>query len=335
MESQIAKELKKLPEVRALLVVLLIITTGFLLKMAWGVISHFSDLILLLFLAWLVSFILEPLIIKLGNLSLSRPGGTLLVYAGLALLFLFAAFLIIPQVLSQLTTLAFLLPEYFAKLPAGFARFQDVLVSAISNSVNLITVAFSFFLSLFLVIFLSFYLSLDRPKIGRELLGLVPKDYQDEALFVVGVIHHSFAQFFRIQLFFGILSGIATWLAMLVLRIQFAATAALLAGIFTVIPLIGPFLAIVPPVLLGFLDSAVKGWIILVLLIIFQQIEFNAIGPKLLGSALKVHPLVVLLSFLLGYKLMGIWGSLFAVPVMSILVTITRELWKHWLVREN
>jgi predicted PurR-regulated permease PerM len=331
----IFKDLKGFPEFRLLIIVLLLITGGYLIGMIWGVLAHFGDLLLLLLLAWLLSFILEPLIVNLSKFSFSRAAASLLVYGGLVVFLLIIGFLIIPSVLIQMTTLASVLPGYFINLPAWLNRFQDVIISAIGTSVNFISLALSFFFSLFVVIILSFYFSLDRPRIGREFLSLVPRDFRDEAMFVSGVINHTFAQFFRVQVVLGIISGFLTWIVMLILTVRFAATAAVLAGIFTIIPLVGPFLALIPPVLLGFLETPTKGWLTLILLIVLQQMEFNILGPKMLGSALKINPIIVLLSFLVGYKLAGAWGSLFAVPVVSILVIIGKELWRHWIIESN
>lgn len=331
----IIQDLKGFPEFRLLTIVLLLISGGYLLGIIWGIVASFSDLLLLLFFAWLLSFILEPLIEKLCKFSLSRTVSSFVVYLGLALFLLVVGLLIIPSVLSQLTTLASLLPSYFSNSPSWLSRFQDVLVSAIGTSVNFIGLVISFFFSLFVVVIISFYFSVDRLRLGEEFLSLIPKGFRDEAIFIKNVINYSFAQFFRVQIVFGIIAGLATWVTMLILQIQFAATAAILAGLFTIIPLVGVILALIPPVLLGFLESPTKGWLVLVFLVLYQQIEFNVLGPKLLGSAFKIHPIVVLLSFFVGYKIAGVWGSLFVIPLVSILVIIGRELWKHWIIESN
>jgi predicted PurR-regulated permease PerM len=331
----VIKELKEIPEFRLLTIVLLIISGAYLFGMVWNILSRFSNIFLLVFLSWLLSFILEPIIAKLTSMSFSRAISAVIVYMGLVVFLLIAGFLIIPSILSQLTTLASVLPEYFSSLPSWLNQFQNVVVSAIGTSVNFISLALSFFFSLFIIIILSLYFSIDREHIGKEILSLIPKGYRDEALFLKDVVNYSFAQFFRVQTVFGIIAGIFTWIVMLILHIPFAATAAVLAGLFTIIPLIGPFLALVPPVLLGFLDLPSKGWASLILLVIFQQLEFNVFGPRLMGSAFKIHPIVVLLSFFVGYTVAGGWGSLFAVPIVSILVIIGKELWKHWIIESN
>lgn len=327
-------DFKKFPEFRLLIIALLAIALIYLFGLVWGVVAHFSDLLLLVFLSWLLSFLLEPLIARLTRFSFSRAVSSLLVYAGLVLLFLAAGLLLIPRLTNQLALLTVALPEYLANSPAWMARFQEALTSVIGLSANLITMAISLVSSTLIVMILSFYFSLDRRQISQEILSLMPKAYRDEALFVSGVINHSFAQFFRVQVIFGVIAGLFTWLVMLALGIQYAAVAAFLAGLLAMIPLVGPLLSLIPPVVLGFLQEPTRGLAIFIVLSIFQAIQYNVFGPKLFGSAFKIHPIIVFLSFFVGFKLAGIWGSFFAVPVISILAIMGKELWKHWLVRD-
>ncbi|MDP2860334.1 MAG: AI-2E family transporter, partial [bacterium] len=52
--------------------------------------------------------------------------------------------------------------------------------------------------------------------------------------------------------------------------------------------------------------------------------------PKLMGAALKIHPVVILLSFLVGAKIAGIWGAFFAAPFIAVAVVIVREILAHY-----
>ena len=65
-------------------------------------------------------------------------------------------------------------------------------------------------------------------------------------------------------------------------------------------------------------------------IILTGQLVYNILSPKLLGTALKIHPIIVLLSFLVGYRLGGVWGAIFAVPVTSAIFIIVKEILKYW-----
>ena len=167
---------------------------------------------------------------------------------------------------------------------------------------------------------------MDKERISREIISLTPKNWHKLIKFTENAIDEAFASFVRIQIIFGIMSGIITWIILRILNVDFAASVAFLAGVFTVIPLVGPILAVVPPVFVAFIMDPAKAVIVLIALLVSQQLIFNIIGSKLLSRAFKLHPAVVLISFLVGFKIGGGVGAIFAVPVLSIILIVTREI---------
>src|SRR5438270_11226632 len=101
-------------------------------------------------------------------------------------------------------------------------------------------------------------------------------------------------------------------------NVSFAASTSLISGILGAIPMIGPILAIIPPLLLPILTNTTQALIIFLILLALQQIIFNIIGPKLLSKTFKLHPVIVLLSFLVGYRIAGSVGAILAVLVLGI-----------------
>jgi predicted PurR-regulated permease PerM len=74
--------------------------------------------------------------------------------------------------------------------------------------------------------------------------------------------------------------------------------------------------------------------LIFAILLIVQQIMLNYLGPKLMGKAFKLHPIIVLLSFIVGYKIAGAFGAIFIVPILAILVIVFKEL-EHYFVNPH
>jgi len=119
-----------------------------------------------------------------------------------------------------------------------------------------------------------------------------------------------------------------------IFRIDYAASIAIIAGLLTIIPLAGPLLGIVPPafvVLLTHPDNPLLAIAVAAILLLIQQITYNAVGPKLMEKAFKLHPIVVLLSILIGFKLAGAMGAVFVVPVLGIAVIVIKKLGYHFL----
>ena len=182
---------------------------------------------------------------------------------------------------------------------------------------------------------ISFYLVIDKEKFQKELYSTTPKKWHPHIQFTQDIVESTFGSYLRIQLLIGVIAGVVTWIVLQIAGIQFAASTAVVAGLLTTIPLLGPALGITPPVLIAFLTNPLKGLIIFLVLIIFQQILFNVIAPRLLGKVFKMHPIVVLLSFIVGYKVFGAIGAVFSVPLLGILLVVIHRLSRHFIAGEK
>ena len=324
------KNLEKLPEARIFFWLLIIIASTYLFRMAWNIIAVFADVFLLLGLSFLLAFILEPFVNIFERKKISRIVSALLVYACLTIVIVIFALVLIPELLNQLSTLATIIPGYFESAPTWAAKFQDFIINTLSNSVVIAGSVASFLFSFLLTIILSFYFLLERNRLEKLVLQIVPFDFQDELLFLTRVVVHSFAGFLRVQLFMGIIGALLTAVVMIIFSAKFIVSVSVWAGLFSIIPVVGPFLSVVPPLLAGLLDSIPKAIAILATLTILQQIQYNIVAPKIMGDTLKIHPAIVLVSFLVGGKIAGVWGAIFAVPVAAILIIVGQKLLDHY-----
>lgn len=327
MFDEIKKELSSI----RILIFLLIAAVGiYLFGILWQVIGVFSDVIIVLIFSWLLSFMLEPVVKKISQaIRLSKTLAAILVYVFFFFLIALAIFLLIPTVTDQIKTLSEIVPNYLKNAPDFINRWGDMFFSSLNNAIGFLPSVAQFLFLIFIVFIISFYLIVDKEKINDELMSLTPKNWREKIEFFQKVIDNAFSSFLRVQLTFGIISGVLTWLILSILGIQFATTAAVLAGIFAVIPLIGPILAIIPPVFVAFVTEPQRAILIFIILLVAQQFIFNVLGPKLLSGAFKIHPIVVLISFLVGAKIAGPIGAVFAIPVLGILIVVFHELSRY------
>ncbi len=330
-------ELKKEANYLRILVILLIAAVSiYLFKIAWTVLDNFSDILVILILSWLLGFILEPLVDTISALlRVGRVWATLITYVLVSLLLALTVFLFIPTVTTQAQTLAKIIPNYLVQTPPFISRYGTTVLQSLTNSISYIPSVAQFFFSMFIVLILSFYFIVDKDRLNKELYSLTPKSWHEQMHFIQDVINKTFASFLRVQLLFGLFAGIVTWIVLTLLDINFAASTSLLSGIFAMVPLVGPLLSIIPPLFVTLLVDPGKAIIVFIVLLIAQQIIFNVVGPKLLGNALKVHPGVVILSFLVGIKIAGGIGAILAVPVLGILTVVLRDLSRNFLAEKE
>lgn len=163
------------------------------------------------------------------------------------------------------------------------------------------------------------YLLIDLPKIQKAGLHYMPPGLRAEWVPVLERIGNTVGSFFRGQLLVAAIVGVMSCLAFLIIGLPFWLPIGLLAGFFNIIPLIGPFVGGGVAVVVGGIEGgpglAIKA---AVAMIVVQQIDNHFISPKVMGWAVRLHPVAVMIALLLGASLGGIWGMLLAVPMMGV-----------------
>ncbi|MCL5746703.1 MAG: AI-2E family transporter [Patescibacteria group bacterium] len=329
------KDVQKESSLLRILILLLILAVGiYIFNIIWQLLQSVGNIIIILLISWLLSFILEPIVALISRTSrIPKTISAVIVYLLLLIIIAAAVLLFIPTITAESKTLADFIPKYLNEAPKFVRRWADTMTSFLDNSISLIPSVAQFSFYVFIVFLFSFYFVVDKEKINRELLYIAPRKWHDKIKFTQAVIEQTFASFLRIQLIFAGLAGFSTWIIFRIFNIHSAASIAFLSGIFAFIPLIGPVLALIPPIFFTFPVNPTQSLVIFAILLVTQQIIFNIIGPKLFGKAFKLHPVIVLLSFLLGFQIAGGIGAIFAIPIIGILVITTRDLFHH-LVEE-
>lgn len=331
-------EIRKNYSLTRILLILLIIAVGsYVVGIAWGAVKAILDILIILVVAWLLSFVLEPVVELIQKLlKVTKPISTTLTYILLLLSFAAIGFLYIPLITKQTEVLSNVIPLYLDTAPKFIVGWVTSFITQLENSVALIPSVAQFLFSAVMVLVFSFYFIVDREAINREFFNLIPKSWHNVLIFTQQVINDTFVSFLRVQLFLSISCGLLTWLILRILNIDFAASVALLAGVLAFIPMLGPILTLIPPVLVALLVSPLDAVIVAIVLIVTQQIIFNVIGPKLLGNAFKLHPAIVLISFLVGLKFEGFLGAVLAIPVLGISAVMIRRFGHYFLkIKEN
>lgn len=326
---------KELTSFRLLATLLTIAVGIYLFQIAWQVLGNFSDVIVIMVCAWLLSFILEPAAFKVSQAAkLSMVWSALIVYIFIAVIFTVATIIFIPTVITQLQTLSAIFPVYLSYAPKAIQSWNYNFASAFDNFLNYIPSVAQSLVSILMILILSFYFIVDKERINTEIYNLAPKKWHENLKFIQKVIDDTFASFLRVQVLFGLLAGISTWIVLTIFGINFAASTSLIAGILNIIPLIGPLIGLIPAVLVVLVSdpaNPTKALLVFVILLLIQQITYNAIGSRIMGKAFKLHPIIVLLSFVIGAKIAGPLGAVFAIPVLGIIGIIFRELGHYFI----
>ena len=166
---------------------------------------------------------------------------------------------------------------------------------------------------------LALYLLIDLPKIQRAFTHYLPPRYRDEWLPLLDRAGQAVGAFFRGQLLVAAIVGVLSSIAFLIIDLPFWLPLGLLVGFFNIIPLVGPFvggsIAVLVGGVTGGLGLAVKAGLAMLAV---QQLDNHFISPKVMGRAVRLHPVAVMLALLAGATLGGVWGMLLFVPGLAV-----------------
>jgi len=176
-----------------------------------------------------------------------------------------------------------------------------------------------------LVLMITAFLCIDKPRLLTFVSSVPPDRHRETWLRLAGYLDRGLAGVIRGQLLICLVNGILTWIGLQLLGVRYSLLLGCVAGVFSIIPIFGTILSSVPIVLIAWGASGLErgaltlGWILLI-----HFIEANFLNPKIMGSASKIHPVVVVFALIAGENAYGIAGALLAVPAASILQSCFR-----------
>lgn len=176
----------------------------------------------------------------------------------------------------------------------------------------------------------SIYLLAEKEPLLRAcralLRALFPPRAAASVFSVFQLANRTFSGYIGGQLLDALLVGCETFVAMLILRLNYAPMIAVLVAVTNIIPIAGPYIGAIPSVLLLLLSGEpLQALIFCILILVVQQIDGNFIAPRILGGATGISGLWVLVAIIVGGGLFGIAGMVIGVPVMAVVAALLKQ----------
>ena len=308
-----------------------IIFTIFFLILLWFV-YLIRDIIFLVFVAILLSAILNPTVKKLHKHRIPRALAAIVVYLLGAAFLTFAFGTVLTPLVEQSGNFAKNFPLYLERL-----QIPDSVVQQVTNEITsqfgtissqllrLGVSVFSNILTVFAVLIIALYFLVAREKLDKQLYSILPESQAKKIEKVLGRMEKDLGGWTRGELLLMFSVGFTTYIGLVVLGIPYAVPLGVLAGLLEVVPNIGPVVASVPAAVVGFGISPISGFAVIALSFLIQQVENYVLVPKIMEKSAGINPVVTLLSLLVGFRLAGIAGAILAVPVIITLRVIINE----------
>jgi predicted PurR-regulated permease PerM len=339
---------------RAFLLATLTVSAFFIV---WWLLGRLRGLIGLLLLAQFLAFALEPAVNWLARRGWRRgwaTGVTMLT----ALASLTAFMIAVGSLLvSQISTLAARLPQYLdltvewvnntfhAKIsveqiqreviePGGPLRTWAERLA--SNAVDVSTSVFGVIFQLFTVLLFAYYLCADAPRVRRAICSVLPPARQRDVMRAWVIAVDKTGGYLYSRLLLGLVSGLAHYIVLTMLNVQYAIALALWIGLVSqLIPTVGTYLAAALPLVVALVADPSDALVLLIFVIVYQQIENYLLQPRITAKTLDLHPAVAFGAVIAGAAVLGPIGALLAIPFTAITQTFVGSYIRRYEVEEH
>lgn len=341
-------------------------------RIAWSLIGLLGLLWAVLFLGWwarvvwaplviagAVVFILEPAVSSLAQRGVPRVVSVMGIYLLTGLAAVLAVLAVIPLATSQYDDLRDEIPalqeeaeDFIDDLAArsedwpvqvpSWDELEDRLdefgqSGVAADSVDAARTIGGRVLHVVIILVLApiaaFYVLVDLPRLRTIARSLVPPSFASDMEVINSRIGNAFGGFFRGQIIVAAFVGVASSVGLMVVGLPFWLVIGLVAGLFNLVPLIGPWLAAVPAVAIALtmedIGTAVAAALVL---LVVQQIDNHIISPLVMKRSVHLHPAAVMAALLVGGSAGGFLGLYVSVPIAAAVKIVGGHLWRRYIL---
>lgn len=301
--------------------------------------------------------------------KIARSAGIIVAYGVLILAMGSFIYLLVPQLIQSLRSVTSYVAYYWnthaneindiiAKLASFSGQESNDLVTTIqklisegvsqllsmsniliSNVVSISVSISNFLVQIFVALCAGIYLLIEKEHFAAQskkiLCAFMPTQIVRLLVKWARKSHAIFAGFINGKIVDSVIIGILCYIAMMVLKLDYALLISVVVGITNILPFFGPFIGAIPSVLILLLISPWQALEFAILILVLQQIDGNIIGPRVLGDTLGLSPFWIMLSIIVGSGLFGFVGILLGVPVFALIYAIVQATVEYRLEKRG
>ncbi|MFF1876984.1 AI-2E family transporter [Leifsonia sp. NPDC058230] len=327
-----------------------LVTIGALGALALGLaVFNLSSIVFSVFLAAFITVGLDPLVRWFQRHGMTRTWAIVTVILLIVALIVAIIWVVVPLIVSQISTLVRAIPQEVANLKeqGWFDTTDDASNGVLGSVVNWIAaevtkpefiaaigsgavgfgisvanaITSGFFIAVLTIYFVGSY---DATKAAAY--RLVKASHRASFINYSERILQNVGKYLSGMVILAFINAVYSTILLLATGVPGAFVIGILAFFITLIPLIGTILTTVVMTILAFIHSPVSGLIVLILMLIYMQVEAYILTPRVMSKAVKIPGSVVLISALAGGTLFGLPGALVAIPISAGVILIVTEV---------
>ncbi|SFK38707.1 Predicted PurR-regulated permease PerM [Halobacillus dabanensis] len=332
-------------------------SVGFIFDPLWIFVETVA---LPLILSVVVYYLLRPIINQLESWKIKRIWGILITLLALVGIITLLVVLIIPFLEKQLISLAEELPSYVRDLintaddwlrnsifsvyytnlfqdvdgmlnqiPDYISTYASQTVEGITNIISTVT---NVVVAIVTLPFILFYLLKDGHRLPGSIIRIFPPKMRTEVASVFKGIDHQLSAYIQGQIIVSFCIGVMMYIGFLIIGLEYALLLAAIASVTSVVPYLGPVIAITPALIISIVTSPFMVLKLVIVWTVVQLLEGKFISPQIMGKSLHIHPVTIIFVLLTAGHLFGVVGIILAIPGYAILKVVVSHMF-YWFQR--
>lgn len=322
----------------------------------------FVPLIISVFLYYMLSPLMNLIMkLRIGPFKIPRSLASLFIVLLLILLVVGGISALIPSVINEFNQLIQWLPgaakqgqelinqwshykwvkqidlsAYYDQINQYLTRFAKQAVTTLSSSAGSIigTITSTVIITITVPVML-FYMLKDSPKLVPSIQKIFSPQRSQEVSDLLHQMNRTLSSYISGQAIECLFVAIATSIGYLIINQPLAIVLGVIAGIANMVPYVGPYIGIAPPLLVSIAIAPNKIIWVIVVVVIVQQIDGNIIYPNIIGRSLKIHPLTIIVLLLAAGNIAGIPGMILCIPFYAVIRTVVIYFWNIWQLQSE
>ncbi len=318
--------------------ILFVVIVGYLLY-------TISEILVWIVFALIISIIFNPIIDYLRKAKVPRAMGASFAYLSVFGIISLLIYALIPGLYEEVVSFYALLPNYIERIAPflqyigieGFETLDQMVETLHASSEEIAKSIFSGLSVIFgglaaaaFIIGMAFFFSLEGNSVERAIKVLLPEEKTNYALFIWKKCRDQVSRWFLVRIVACLFVGVSSFIVFYLFDVNYALLFAIMAGVFNIVPFIGPLVAGMIFFIMISLESFVQAFFVILAFIAIQGME-GIISPLLSKRIMGVSPALVFVAIIIGGSLWGVLGAILAIPLLGIIF----EFFKAYLQKRR
>ncbi|QBP41148.1 AI-2E family transporter [Paenisporosarcina antarctica] len=326
-----------------------------------------ANVVLPVILATIAYYLLRPLLRKLIQFKVPKVWAIIIIFLVLTGLITLLIVLVFPFLKAQLTNLVQEFPEYFKQLVISIDAFlrnsifssyylnlefdvntlmeqipedignilQETVGGVASGIGKVISTLTGLILAIVTVPFILFYLLKDGERLPQYILNLLPPRMREDTHQVMKEADKQISAYIQGQILVSMCIGTMVFIGFLIIGMDYALLLGVLAMITSVVPYLGPIIAIAPAAVIAIVTSPFMLAKLAIVWTVVQLVEGKFISPQIMGKSLHIHPITIIFVLLTAGSLFGVPGVILGIPGYALLKVLVNHMYMLFKRRYN